>query len=641
MISLEKLRRLLYVMMTSDTPLTGTFLANAMEISLKSFQNTLNECNQILRKKGIQIISNRAKGYVLTYEDPQEYQKLKDFIVRNHLVTRWYMNDQHYRVNDFIRTLLYHENGVFLSDYAKRTYYSESTISKDLKDVKRILATYDLKLMRKKNKGFLLSGHEFSLRCCMCDQMRIYRNNSILIDQNDEFPSLFSVSSRFYYNVSRIVEDTIRRSDIVLSRYGLQYAIWWTALGKSRTDHTADMIFSEEDTVRLKQSSSFQIADAIYHEIAQNTGLFYQINNVLGLTIVLGSLRDDFHIQKNYFNHEAFMDYMHQYYPKIYQNRGTAEEKQLLTGLERHLAQIDFARKWHVNNNLDEIHQIQRNSVRMVEHATLAARFFRQQGIVLNEVDIAGLYYIFSAYVRHYRVKSTCTLKTLLAYGRSMDQAQCLAAFLRHYSGVRFDVDVVPYTKVQNYLPGDYECIVRDADTAVPASSALMLDVHYDGFYVNPQLWHQNEPFTSYLVHQIFKKEYFFRKNIHSRDEAFAAAEEIAADLFHLPEEYMNEVEERDALLPSERNNQIVILKSFSVFSSLNAVSVIVCNHSFIWHEMECRILIIDHMSHDLENFSSSMYHRLVRNYKDLPGSSDEITYALICGILSGTTQNH
>ncbi len=349
MISLEKIRKLLYVLMTSEEPLTGSHLSNAMGISLKSFQNSLQEYNSILESKEMEIVSNKAKGYVLEYRDQKQYDELKNFIVNNHLVASLYLNDQQYRVNDLVRTLLCHENGVSLVSYAEKKFYSESTVNKDIRYVKKFLAKYDLKLVNKRQNGFRISGNEFAKRCCMVDELEVYRSNSIFLELDQEFEYLFGLNSRFHRNVEKIVEEEVKKTDISLPYYALLYVTYWIVLGKSREFYIENMKFTKVQMEELEKSCSFSLADRIYQRIDESSGLHYDIRNVYGLTAMLDCCREDHMAREWLFDRKGLVDYMHAFYPEYYvYDSNSLLQDHFLNGIQQKLIQILNQQNWHV-----------------------------------------------------------------------------------------------------------------------------------------------------------------------------------------------------------------------------------------------------------------------------------------------------
>lgn len=631
MISLEKLRRLLYVMMTTDEPCTGAFLANAAGISLKSLQNAISDFNGLLKGKHVQIIPNKGKGYVLQIGDRKEYELLKRSIVDNYLVTRFYMNDRQYRISDFVRNLLTHDNGLFLANYASRTFYSESTISKDLKLVRDLLNDFGLHLIHKKKSGFMIRGDEFNRRYCLAAQMRIYQNNSVLIEQDKSFKDLFEFKKSFYQKIDAVIREETMKDECYIPYTQMNYLTWWTVLGKSRMEFTGNIRFSASQKKELQSSPSYALSDRIYKQIAKISGLFFDKRNVLGLCVLLNAFREDWSEEGQKLDQSELMAYMDRYYPQYYRyDPDNFDQKVFLDGIQKKLNRVLYARRYHVLSNRDAVMQIQMNSIGTMEHAILLSRFLRNcYGIALTQDEIAEFYFIFSSYVMKQIPSQKLDMNVILINGRGQDEAECLLTPIQRNHYINFNINTCLYKDIQTVDFSKYSYAIRNEKFNLKACGIPVLDIHYQGFFLYPQLRINDEPFGRHLMQQLFRPEFFFREKLTSRKQALTAVRKIAENQLNMPPQFMDEVHERDGLLSSERNNQIVFLKSFQSFDAPDFISVIVSEKPFVWKSSDCRIIIIDHTSKDKKwaGFKNMIYHRIIRNYKDFAVNSSDITY--------------
>ncbi len=204
-------------------------------------------------------------------------------------------------------------------------------------------------------------------------------------------------------------------------------------------------------------------------------------------------------------------------------------------------------------------------------------------------------------------------------------------------NAIRFGVNIMSYREYDAALSSGYDFVIRNGNFLMDSLEGIpVLDVHYNGFYLHPKLWYGKIPFGKYLIQQIFPEKYFYRRKVTGKEDAFAQVAAIAANDFGMPEAFMEEIREHDTLLSSERNNQVVFLKAFSTFEHEDFISVIVCDKAFIWNQRSVRIILIDHSGPEkkLDGFKGILFHRIIRNYKDMSSDTDEITYDRLLDIM-------
>ena len=620
MANLETLRKFLYILMTSNEPCTGAYLSSAAGISLKSFQNTVNDFNKILEDKNVEIVSYKGKGYSLVFANEKVKNDVRREIVDNFLTARFYKNDQHYRINEIMRNLMIHEKGIFLSGYALDNYYSESTVSRDIKLVKDNFKEHGLKLIHRKNAGFVIEGNEHYKRNCLVSRMIIYRNNIFLTGRDEQFENIFEWNRPFFRKIKAILNQMVMETSIYISSSNLDNILWWVVLGKTRSEYTDQMQFTEEEVNELTASDSYQIALEIYQEIADHSGLTLEKNNVLGLTAILDCYREDKPIHQWLFDGRELMDYMNSYYPGYYQYADDQDTKDFLENIQRMLDRVLTGLKYRIAVNRDFLKQIQINSVSSMEHVILLERFLKtHSGIDFNDEVICNFYFICSNHIMTVTPHNEHTFKTLLVSGRDRNEAECLMAPLTRSKYLKLDIDLCDYLHLTDKDMAKYDFVIRNGDFALPEELKI-IDVHYQGFYLYPQLIYQGIPFGRYIIQQLISEDHFYRHDISSKNQAMNLIHKVITEDMHMPEQYYKEIEEREAICSSERNNQIVYLKSFSSFSDQDVMSVIVSNEAFKWHETDCKMIIIDHssISSSYDSFKSYLFHKLIRNYKDL-----------------------
>ena len=189
----------------------GIELANKVNCSLKTLQNTVKEMKIILEKYQLEIISMTSKGYNLIIHDQQEYNDFKQLLLESD--DKKDFNNQGYRITYILSTLLSDNHFVKADDLASQMYVSRSSVSSDLKIVKRVLEKYQLKIEHKPNYGMIVVGLEKDKRDCIIkEQLELQLGHS-------------TIKKEWLATISDIVVDSLMKAKYRLAMWS--YKTWF------------------------------------------------------------------------------------------------------------------------------------------------------------------------------------------------------------------------------------------------------------------------------------------------------------------------------------------------------------------------------------------------------------------------------
>lgn len=156
----QRASQIIKILLNSKTPVSSLALSQEIGCSTKTIQNEIKMLNKEL--KSGQILSIRGVGYKLE----------GDFSMLN-------LNDIYYndidRVHHILKTMLNRsckiDNAIRMEELADEMYVSVSTVKNDLKEVKKILKSYDIEVLTKHKQGIYIEQDEgkiikFILKLC-------------------------------------------------------------------------------------------------------------------------------------------------------------------------------------------------------------------------------------------------------------------------------------------------------------------------------------------------------------------------------------------------------------------------------------------------------------------------------------------
>lgn len=144
--------------------ITSEALAQQLNLSSRTIRNELKEMKSVLEQAGAHLVSRTSTGYLLEIEDRKRYAKFLASLNAQGEIPETSKE----RVQYLLETLL--ANGdqyVKLEDLQDQIYISRSSLTSDLKEVRRLLEEYNLKLITRPGYGIRVEGREFDLRLCI------------------------------------------------------------------------------------------------------------------------------------------------------------------------------------------------------------------------------------------------------------------------------------------------------------------------------------------------------------------------------------------------------------------------------------------------------------------------------------------
>lgn len=202
--------KILELLRNSKQETTAQQLALHLEVSIRTVKSDINDVNAIITSFNCKIESKARKGYWLTYKNQEARDALHTFIYQlDESDTPIYRYE---RIHYIIQKLLVVDYHIKLEDLAQELSISRSALSGDIKEVKRLLKYYRLKVVSRPNYGIIIDGSEIDKRLCIEEyflpvhtQNKYHQNSNIYYDLKDDS------------YIKRITNDLLE----ILNKYGL------------------------------------------------------------------------------------------------------------------------------------------------------------------------------------------------------------------------------------------------------------------------------------------------------------------------------------------------------------------------------------------------------------------------------------
>lgn len=236
---------------------TSQSLAEVFHVSDRTIRNDLKEMNEVLLHYGAEIISKPKIGNILHVKDRKKFQKYLDQLYQEDEENLPITSRE--RVHYLLEYLLHVERYVKLDDLCDTLFISKSSLSQDLKEVRKYLEQYNLKLVSKPNYGVRVEGREFDFRLCIA-------NSAIeRIVNKDMKKSQQSILKK----IGDILQETFDKHAFKMSEVAFQNLIIHIFIAIERIQGNCYVPLEDEQLKTLQKEVEYGMAEEIVSQMEQ------------------------------------------------------------------------------------------------------------------------------------------------------------------------------------------------------------------------------------------------------------------------------------------------------------------------------------------------------------------------------------
>ena len=231
------------ILLNSVEPVSSLALSQEIGCSTKTIQNEIKEVNKEL--KNCEIVSIRGIGYKIE-------GNLDDIDIKN---SDLYDYDRvEYIIKKIINISSTDKDTIKLEDLADSMYVSLSTVKNDLKEVKKILNEYNLKISSKHKQGICIEASEEDIIKFIINYSNKVDNSLNIKDflNNNIIENLFSIK--------KILLDTLNYENMILTDNEFKNIVNYISINLSR-NNTNQSDFIKEYIKKYKNKKEKPISE--------------------------------------------------------------------------------------------------------------------------------------------------------------------------------------------------------------------------------------------------------------------------------------------------------------------------------------------------------------------------------------------
>jgi len=243
-----------------DEFLTGSYLAEKFQVSLRTIQGDMREIKEELKDETcVNIISKTSKGSSVEIRDYEEFSALINTLYQEYSST--ILNYSGGRISTLLLVLLNKHRAISLYELEEQLHISSSTLQNDLKKVEEIIRKYDLEVFRSKNR-VMIDGPEPGKRRCL------FEENLYLRHMKDEEGHLY-IDERRITQIRDVLTEVFVKYKYYVMDTDFNNIIFFTNIMLRRIEMGFTVSEEDDDLKLVKDTVEYEIATKIIKKLGR------------------------------------------------------------------------------------------------------------------------------------------------------------------------------------------------------------------------------------------------------------------------------------------------------------------------------------------------------------------------------------
>lgn len=286
-----KLMQLIYSLMTADHHMSIEQMSKTIGMSQRTINNYLKQIRSDQKLIRIFVLKRSAYGIYINVVDAEKYGKLKEKLELSLFRSKSIgAEGSNIALTELLFALLDRDEYVRIRELADKFYYSIGSVSRYLKDIRRILESYSLELVDKPYHGIKVSGNEEMIRQLYGDLVEYRHNKTGVMNETTEYSKYYSTDYDKRLSLKSIVITKVIDYGLPISNELLKILYKYTLISYNRFNAGHHVTYSEDKKAFIRQYRTFNLAKDIIDSLYADTPFSFDENEIycLARRIIIG-----------------------------------------------------------------------------------------------------------------------------------------------------------------------------------------------------------------------------------------------------------------------------------------------------------------------------------------------------------------
>lgn len=276
----ERVKRILDLL--SDEYVKSDWIAARIGVSSKTIRNEIKECSAVLEKHGAIIEKKPKKGIRLQIRDAKAYQSYLQSMTLSSVIPSTFEQ----RVTYLLEYLLNTSDWVKAEDLCDQLYVSPSNLSNCLKEVRKRLNNYNIRLISKPGYGLKIQGNEFDIRLCMTHASS--EPGDILWVQEDDSEDAL-LGKQMLRKISDVLNQCFYRYEYHMSDISFHNLIIHIYIAMHRIENGQEAKLSDSQFEEIQTWNEYELAREIVKTLGKKFNISFASDEIGYIAIHLAA----------------------------------------------------------------------------------------------------------------------------------------------------------------------------------------------------------------------------------------------------------------------------------------------------------------------------------------------------------------
>lgn len=254
-------------------------ISEKQNVTERTIRNDIKAINEELRPFESELLKNKDGNYFLFINDGKIFN---EFEKQELLNFEFDFSEPRDRITYISLRYLFSAKYIKSEEFLDEMFISRSSMQNDMKDVRELLAKYNLDFDVKPNYGLKLVGEEKDIRNAISYLLNKVNENKYY-STIDDFSLIFDKG--ILKKIYNIIVKNINNSDVKLSDFALNNLVIHIAIAIRRIE--INQYFEKKLNNEFTHTSEFEIAKKIVNDIEREFSLDFPIDEVYYITMHL------------------------------------------------------------------------------------------------------------------------------------------------------------------------------------------------------------------------------------------------------------------------------------------------------------------------------------------------------------------